>query len=66
MLFRQLSSEVLQLHRTPLKSHLSAKIRTTVVWGTCERKSQSCACRRSNVGLRCIHCDSWYMQKPNL
>ena len=25
--------------------------RTTVIWGACERKSRSRACRRSNVGL---------------
>ena len=51
--FRLLFSEVSQkhLHRTPLKSRQSAKIRTTVVWGACERKSRSRACRRSNVGL---------------
>jgi len=49
--FRQLFSEVSQLHRTPLKSRQSAKIHTTVVWGACERKSRSSACCRSNVGL---------------
>jgi len=54
--FRQLSSEVSHLHRTPLKSCHSATIRTTVVWGACERKSRSSACRRSNVGLPiCLH-----------
>jgi len=51
-----LSSEVSHLHRTPLKSRQSAKIRTTVVWGACERKSRSSACRRSNVGLQiCLY-----------
>jgi len=49
--FRQLSSEISHLHTTPLKSCQSAKIHTTVVWGTCGRKSRSSACRRSNVGL---------------
>jgi len=49
--FRQLSLEVLHLHRTPLKCRQRAKIRTTVVWGAWERKSRSSACRRSNVGL---------------
>ena len=49
--FRQLSSEVSHLHRTPLKSRQRAKLRTTVVWGACERKSRFSACRRSNVGL---------------
>jgi len=54
--FRQLSSEVSHLHRAPLKSRQSAKIRTTVVWGSWERKSRSSACRRSNVGLPiCLH-----------
>ena len=49
--FRNLSSEVSHLHRTPLKSRQSAKIRTTVVWGAWERKSRSIACSGSNVGL---------------
>jgi len=54
--FRQLSSEVSHLHRTPLKSCQSAKIRITGVWGVCKRKSRSSACRRSNVGLPfCLH-----------
>ena len=39
--FSQLSSEASHLHRTPLKSHQSTKIRTTVIWGACERKSRS-------------------------
>jgi len=39
--FRQLSSEVLHLHSTPLKSRQSTKIRTTIVWGACECKSLS-------------------------
>ena len=49
--FRQLSSDVSHLHRTPLKRRQSAKIRTIVVWGAWERKSRSSACRSSNVGL---------------
>jgi len=49
--FRQLSSKISHVHRTPLKCRQSVKIRTTVVWGTCERNSRSSACRRSNVGL---------------
>jgi len=49
--FRQLSSEVSHLHRTPLKSCHSAKIRTTVAWGVCECKSRSSACGRSNISL---------------
>jgi len=54
--FRQLSSEVSHLHRTPLKSRHRTKIRTTVVWSACERKSRSSTCRRSNDDLPiCLH-----------
>jgi len=49
--FWKLSSEVSHLHRTPLTSRQSPKIRTTIAWGTCERKSRSSACGRSNIGL---------------
>ena len=49
--FQQVSSDVLQLRRTPLESHQSARIHTTVVWGACECRSRSSACSRSNVGF---------------
>ena len=47
--FWQLSSNFLHVHRSPLKLSWSAKICTTVV--SCECKSRSSACRRSNAGL---------------
>jgi len=49
--FQQLSSKFLHIPKTPLKSRQSAKICTTVVWGTHKHKSRSSTCRRSKRQL---------------